>query len=129
MKKYFIYIREKQERIAKVRIKSYKEIRKIVNLGGKMSFDANVLSVKPVIREAANMNNDGGGGNLGYMQRERQEEEKEKKFLQDESIFGKKQEPDMFVSRKEIEIPEEYRFTFKKFLLKIIAKIKRALAH
>ena len=44
-----------------------------------MSFDVNVLSVKPVIREAANMNNDGGGGNLGYMQREKNGEEKEKK--------------------------------------------------
>lgn len=94
-----------------------------------MSFDANVLSVKPVIREAANMNNDGGGGNLGYMQRERQDEEKEKKFLLDESIFDKKQEADVFVSRKEIEIPEEYRFSLKKFLLKLYIKIKRVFAH
>ena len=28
-------------------------------------FDVNVLSTKPVIREAASMQNDGGAGNLG----------------------------------------------------------------
>lgn len=92
----------------------------------KMSFDANVLSVKPVIRETANMNNDGGGGNLGYMQRERQdEEEKEKRFLSEESIFDKKQESDVFVSRKEIEIPEEYKFSLKKYILKFLLKLKK----
>ena len=32
-----------------------------------MSFDVNVLSAKPVIKAAASMQNDGGGGNLGYM--------------------------------------------------------------
>ncbi len=90
-----------------------------------MSFDANVLSVKPVIRETANMNNDGGGGNLGYMQRGKQDDEKEKKFFSDESIFDKKNEKDIFVSRKEIEIPDEYKFNLKKVLLKLIAKIKR----
>ncbi len=90
-----------------------------------MSFDANVLSVKPVIRETANMNNDGGGGNLGYMQRGKQDDEKEKKFFSDESIFDKKNEKDVFVSRKEIEIPDEYKFNLKKVLLKLIAKIKR----
>ncbi len=92
-----------------------------------MSFDANVLSVKPVIRETANMNNDGGGGNLGYMQRGKQEEEKEKKFFSDESIFDKKNEKDVFVSRKEIEIPQEYQFSLKKIILKLIAKIKRVI--
>ena len=34
--------------------------------------------VKPMVREAANMNNDGGGGNLGYMQR-RQKNKKDRK--------------------------------------------------
>ncbi len=90
-----------------------------------MSFDANVLSVKPVIRETANMNNDGGGGNLGYMQRERQEEEKEKKFLSEESIFDKKQESDVFVNRKTIEVPEEYKFSLKKYILKLFLKIRK----
>lgn len=92
-----------------------------------MSFNANVMSVKPVIREAANMNNDGGGGNLGYMQREKGEDEKEKKLFSDESIFEKKNETDTFVYKKEIEIPDEYKFNLKNVLLKLIAKVKRIL--
>lgn len=37
-----------------------------------MSFDANIGRTQPVIKAAANMNNDGGsGGNLGYMMREK----------------------------------------------------------
>lgn len=91
-----------------------------------MSFDANVLSVKPVIREAANMNND-GGGNLGYMQRGKNEEEKEKKFLSDESIFDQRNKTDLFINSKKIEIPEEYKFDWKKVILKFLAKIRRAL--
>lgn len=66
-----------------------------------MSFDVNVLSVKPVIREAASMNNDGGAGNLGYMQ-QGQKEEKEKQNRLDESIFRKKEE-DIFISKKDLE--------------------------
>ena len=89
-----------------------------------MSFDVNVLSVKPVIREAANMNNDGGGGNLGYMQREKNSEEKEKRYI-DGSIFEKKNESDLFVCRKETEVPEEYKFNLKNLILKLIKKIKR----
>ena len=50
------------------------------------SFDVNVLSTKPIIREAASMNNDGGAGNLGYMAQGEKKKE-EKKHLQDESIF------------------------------------------
>ena len=38
-------------------------------------FDVNVLSTKPVIREAASMQNDGGAGNLGYMQQGESEQE------------------------------------------------------
>ena len=45
----------------------------------KMSFDVNVLSTKPVIKAAASMQNDGGGGNLGYMaQGEKQEKQDQK---------------------------------------------------
>ena len=89
-----------------------------------MSFNS-IPSVKPVIREAANMNNDGGGGNLGYMQqREKDEKEKKNKFVSDESIFSKKNEPDLFVSPKEIEIPDEYKFNLKNVLAKIIGFFK-----
>ena len=63
-----------------------------------MSFDVNVLRTKPVIREAASMNND-GGGNLGYMQQERDEGRKQKRL--DESIFGKKEE-DIFIGKEKL---------------------------
>lgn len=42
----------------------------------KMSFDANILSTKPVIKAAASMQNDGGGGNLGYMSQGRKKKKK-----------------------------------------------------
>ena len=52
-----------------------------------MSFDVNVLSQKPVIKAAANMQNDGGGGNLGYMSQGRRGEQDEPfdiiKFIDD----------------------------------------------
>ncbi len=90
-----------------------------------MSFDVNVLSVKPVIREAANMNNDGGGGNLGYMQ-QGQKEEKEKQHKLDESIFGKKEE-DIFVSKKDLEGFEE-GFSIIKAIESLIEKIAKIFA-
>lgn len=73
-----------------------------------MSFDVNVLSAKPVIKAAASMQNDGGGGNLGYMAQGGKQEKKERKYL-DESIFLKDQ-PDMFGFEKEPEMPEEKSF-------------------
>lgn len=50
-----------------------------------MSFDVNVGRAQPVIKAAANMNNDGGsGGNTGYMMRERKnKQQKEQKSLFD----------------------------------------------
>lgn len=73
-----------------------------------MSFDVNVLSTKPVIKAAASMQNDGGGGNLGYMAQGGKQEKKERKYL-DESIFMKDQ-PDIFGFEKEPEMPEEKSF-------------------
>ena len=73
-----------------------------------MSFDVNVLSTKPVIKAAASMQNDCGGGNLGYMSQGGKQEKKERKYL-DESIFLKDQ-PDMFGFEKEPEMPEEKSF-------------------
>lgn len=73
-----------------------------------MSFDVNVLSAKPVIKAAASMQNDGGGGNLGYMAQGEKQEKKERKYL-DESIFLK-DEPDMFGFGKEPEMPKEKSF-------------------
>lgn len=87
-----------------------------------MSFDVNVLSVKPIIREAASMNNDGGGGNLGYMQQE-QKEDKEKQNRLDESIFSKK-EQDIFVGKKDLEFVEE-NFSIETWLKNLIDQIKK----
>ena len=87
-----------------------------------MSFDVNVLSVKPIIREAASMNNDGGGGNLGYMQ-QGQKEDKEKQNRLDESIFSKK-EQDVFVGKTDLEFVEE-NFSIETWLKNLINQIKK----
>lgn len=87
-----------------------------------MSFDVNVLSTKPVIKAAASMQNDGGGGNLGYMAQGGKREKQERKYL-DESIFLKDQ-PDMFSFDKEPEMPEEKPFiqTVIENILKLFKK-------
>ncbi len=87
-------------------------------------FDVNVLSTKPVIREAASMQNDGGAGNLGYMQQgENEQEEKKRRF--DESIFSKK-EKDVFISEKDLKFKEpEEKFSIAKFIAQIILAIKK----
>ena len=88
----------------------------------KMSFDVNVLSTKPVIKAAASMQNDGGGGNLGYMAQGRKKENKEKKYLE-EKIFMQAQGKDIFDFDKEPEMPEE-NFSITKLISDIIKSIK-----
>ena len=61
-----------------------------------LDMNMNIASAKPIVREAQTMQNDGGGGNLGYMSQGNKDEKKKKSYL-DESIFGKKQEDDVFV--------------------------------
>ena len=57
-----------------------------------MSFDVNIGSAKPVIKAAANTNNDGGsGGNLGYMMSGGGQNKKENQG----SLFAN-QKPDSF---------------------------------
>ena len=87
-----------------------------------MSFDVNVLSTKPVIKAAASMQNDGGGGNLGYMAQGRKKENKEKKYLE-ENIFMQAQGKDIFDFDKEPEMPEE-NFSIIKLISDIIKSIK-----
>lgn len=90
-------------------------------------FDVNVLSTKPIIREAASMQNDGGAGNLGYMQQgEGKEEEKKQKALE-ESIFSKKNEFDSFVFEKDLEGFEDDGFSVAKLIAKVIVAVKRFL--
>ena len=88
----------------------------------KMSFDVNVLSTKPVIKAAASILNDGGGGNLGYMAQGRKKENKEKKYLE-ENIFMQTQGKDIFDFDKEPEMPEE-KFSIAKLISDIIETIK-----
>ena len=87
-----------------------------------MSFDVNVLSAKPVIKAAASMQNDGGGGNLGYMAQGEKQEKQQRKYL-DESIFLKDEKPDIFSFDKEPEMPKE-----QSFLEKVVSLIKKVLA-
>lgn len=86
-----------------------------------MSFDANVLSSKPIIKAAANMQNDGGGGNLGYMSQGRREKEERKEEI---NIFAQKPEFDTFVTSNNLEIQEEEDFTFSKLIMEILHSIK-----
>jgi hypothetical protein len=79
---------------------------------------------KPMVREAANMNNDGGGGNLGYMRR-RQKDKKDRKQIMSESIFGKRQD-DVISIGKDIEFVEE-EGSVSNFVGKIFDKIKKTV--
>ena len=87
-----------------------------------MSFDVNVLSAKPVIREAQSMQNDGGGGNLGYMSQGRGEKHK-KNFEDEKSIFLAKDETDTFGFEKDLKMPEE-EFSIAKVVAKVIYVLK-----
>jgi len=86
-----------------------------------MSFDVNVLSSKPVIKAAANMQNDGGGGNLGYMSQGRREQEEKREEI---NIFAQKPAVDTFTVSSKLELPEEEDFSLAKFIAEIIHSIK-----
>lgn len=86
-----------------------------------MSFDVNVLSSKPVIKAAANMQNDGGsGGNLGYMM---QREHREKKDPQYESVFAKRPEYDVIDLQKDIYWAEDEKLSFAKFVEQVVKAV------
>ncbi len=89
-----------------------------------MSFDVNVLSSKPVIKAAANMQNDGGGGNLGYMSQGRKEQEEKREEI---NIFAQKPQIDTFSMSGKLEIPEEEDFDISKWIAEIILKIRNLL--
>lgn len=85
-----------------------------------MSFDVNVLSSKPVIKAAANMQNDGGGGNLGYMQQGGKKEKKEQSY---ESVFAKRPEYDVIDLQKDIYLPEDEKFSFAEFVEQVVKAV------
>ena len=86
-----------------------------------MSFDVNVLSSKPVIKAAASMQNDGGGGNLGYMSQGRRENEEKREEI---NIFAQKPEIDTFSLSSKIAVPET-EFSLKDIVNEILESIKR----
>ena len=86
-----------------------------------MSFDVNVLSQKPVIKAAANMQNDGGGGNLGYMSQGRRGEKEKKEEI---NIFAQKPERDTFTVSGKYELGEEKPFDIVEFIDELIIKIR-----
>ena len=88
-----------------------------------MSFDVNVLSSKPVIKAAANMQNDGGAGNLGYMSQGRKQKEENREEI---NIFAQKPELDTFTMSGKLE-PQETEFSLKDWLLELIDSIKNII--
>ena len=89
-----------------------------------MSFDVNVLSSKPVIKAAAQMNNDGGGGNLGYMFQGRRQKKEESK-----NIFAEDNSFDSFGEKKDYEIAEDMQFSFGDAVREIFDAVKSFFAH
>ena len=88
-----------------------------------MSFDVNVLSSKPIIKAAANMQNDGGAGNLGYMSQGEQQREEHKEEI---NIFAQKPEIDTFTFSGKLEQPE-VEFSLKEWFFEILESVKNIL--
>lgn len=86
-----------------------------------MSFDVNVLSSKPVIKAAASMQNDGGGGNLGYMSQGRKENEDKHEEI---NIFAQKPQFDTFSMSGKLDYEKEEPFDIAKWVANIILRIK-----
>lgn len=86
-----------------------------------MSFDVNIGRSQPIIKAAANMNNDGGsGGNTGYMMQGRRKDDKKNK-----SLFSSEPDIDSFemsskLPQDDIEYPNE-----GSWLDRIINKIRK----
>jgi hypothetical protein len=86
-----------------------------------LDLNMNISSSKPVIREAQSMQNDGGGGNLGYMAQGENEEKKQQ--YADVSIFNKA-ETDSFSFEKDFKVPEkEEEISIIKMIKDFIKKI------
>lgn len=89
-----------------------------------MSFDVNVLSSKPIIKAAANMQNDGGGGNLGYMSQGRQDQEEKREEI---NIFAQKPDFDTFVLKDDLDAQVDVDFTLIGFITEVFHSIKSLL--
>lgn len=92
-----------------------------------MSFDLGPIK-RPMIQESQNMQNNGGGGNLGYMSHGEGEEESENKKDENTHLLEKNDDVDVVdftVKDSEFEAEEETNFNFKptEFINKIAGKI------
>ena len=91
-----------------------------------MSFDVNVLSSKPVIKAAANMQNDGGAGNLGYMCSGRRNKKQNNNNLFDENILDTFGSSDMFAKDMEVDVKfsliDFFRELFDAFLKALLRR-------
>lgn len=88
-----------------------------------MSFDVNVLSSQPIIKAAANMQNDGGAGNLGYMGGRRRKKKENNKNLFDENILDTFGNSDMFQQDLNVDV----KFTIKDFFRELFDAFIKAL--
>ena len=87
-----------------------------------MSFDVNVGRSQPVIKAAANMNNDGGsGGNTGYMMGGRRQKDKNPFG----SVFDNEDDTDIFQMSSKLPKDIEYPEQKNSWLQSLIDKIKK----
>ena len=85
-----------------------------------MSFDVNVGRSQPIIKAAANMNNDGGsGGNTGYMMSGR----RKKDANPFGSVFANEEETDVFQLSSKLPKTQEYPQEKGSWLQGLINKI------
>lgn len=67
------------------------------------------------------MQNDGGGGNLGYMSQGRQEQEEKREEI---NIFAQKPDFDTFELKDDLKDLEDVDFTLLGFITEVIHSIK-----
>ncbi len=85
-----------------------------------MSFDFKGPSFKPVIQEAQQMLNNGGGGNLGYFKRGKKDGNSETKAKGD--LF-EGQEDDSFEHQIELEEDKDFFATIKAWFSDLLKKM------
>ena len=70
------------------------------------------------------MQNDGGGGNLGYMSQGRQDQEEKREEI---NIFAQKPDFDTFVLKDDLDAQDDVDFTLIGFITEVFHSIKSLL--
>ena len=91
-----------------------------------MSFNINGPSNKPVIQEAQNMMNNGGGGNLGYFMRENSDEAIKFVDSEEEDCFEKSVEIDEFEDKGSLPLFDRIIRFLKRLWRLFIIKLARS---